>query len=130
MTIPKCRCQWEECASWQKTFKEMDHGIWNGTVTVDWKKQTKVDPFQVEAMRSAWDAILGNSDDQTSTYHVARHHFHQPLLLKLEKQQDEWAWTDFYNKKEAKKYLYQVDKQYSVKINQDSVHQNQKSGNY
>jgi hypothetical protein len=94
--IPKCHCSWKNCRSWQKTFRDCDHKIWNGVVGITWKDSD-------EKLKKKWSKFLKVEEAKRlgKRYIVARHHFPERLVLQLLGEQDGWDWTELWTKEEA-----------------------------
>lgn len=115
--LPKCFCNWKNCRSYQKTFREYKHPLYNGVIKL---KFARDDPKSM-ALKSCVERTL-NVDSakrnewrdeggvEQCRYYVARHHYTEALMKQYLADRRAWDWSEPLNSKDAKTYLWSLDR--------------------
>ena len=116
--LPKCFCNWKHCRTYQKTFREYKHPIFNGVIKLKFSKESPKSMalkasvertlHVAQEKRNEWRT--DESGDEHVRYYVARHHFTSTLLEEYLADRRAWDWNQPLGLKQAKKYLWSLDR--------------------
>jgi len=116
--LPRCFCGWKNCRMYQKAFREFQHPLYDGVVKL---KFIKTEPKHM-ALKAAIDRTLHvestkqnewktDNGESQCRYYVARHHFTEALMKQYLSDKRAWDWNEPLSTKEAKKFLWSLDRQ-------------------
>jgi hypothetical protein len=115
---PRCICEWKNCRTYQKAFREGQHPILDGVVRI---RLERSDPEHMalkesidkvlrvsEARRNDWKAGK-RAGDEIVKYSIARHHYTEKHIQKYLNDPKNFSFTKPFSIHGAKKYLAIVD---------------------
>lgn len=118
--LPKCFCNWKNCRTYQKAFREYKHPIFNGVVKLKFVK----DDRRSLALKAAVDRALkvdstkmndwkptADGESLTCRYYVARHHFTETLMKAYLHDRRSWDWNQPLTLKQSKSLLTNLETQ-------------------
>ena len=126
--LPKCICNWKFCRTYQKYFCEYQDPLFCGVVKL---RFTKANPKSM-AFKAVVERALRIPEEKRNTsgavrfvYHVSRHHFTEALIKQYLADRRAWDWNEPLNLKQAKTYLWSLDR---CDIYKDSIGDIQSEG--
>jgi hypothetical protein len=117
--LPKCFCDWKHCRSYQKSFRDLKHPIFNGVVKL---KFIRDDHKSMELKRVVEQCLSVDSSKRNEwrmeagveqcRYYIARHHFTEAHIERFLSDRRAWDWNEPLKAEDAKVFLWKLESEY------------------